>query len=81
MLPLRFQIMRTSYCVGMIHNVLPCSFTIREHIVQVGYTICYIGIVKILRGYCVCRIHSDSIKIMGADCVGRAQSVSLVVLR
>ena len=23
MLPLRFQIMRTSYCVGMMQNVLP----------------------------------------------------------
>ena len=48
---------------------------------QVGYTICYIGIVKIIRGYCVCRIHSDSIKIMGTNCVGRAQTVTSVVLR
>ena len=32
--------------------------------VQVGYTICFIGIVKIIRAYCVCRVHSGSIKIM-----------------
>ena len=45
--------------------------------VQVGSTICYIGIVKIIRAYCVCRVHSGSIKIIGADCVGRAQTMLL----
>ena len=45
--------------------------------VQVGYTICYIGIIKIIRAYCVCRVPSGIIKIMGADCVGRAQTMSL----
>ena len=44
---------------------------------QVGYTICYTGIVKIIRAYCVCREHSGSIKIMGADCVGGAQTMLL----
>ena len=34
--------------------------------VQVGYTICYIGFVKIIRANCLCRVHSGSIKIMGA---------------
>ena len=45
--------------------------------VQVVYTICYIGIVKIIRAYCVCRVHSGSIKIIGAYCVGRAQTMLL----
>ena len=39
---------------------------------QVGHTICFIGIVKMIRAYCVCRVHSGSMKLMGADCVGRA---------
>ena len=45
--------------------------------VQVGYTICYSGIIKIIRTYCVCRLHSCSIKIMGEDFVGRAQTMLL----
>ena len=45
--------------------------------VQVGYTICYIRIVKIIRAYCVCRVHSGSIKIIRADFVGRAQTMLL----
>ena len=31
---------------------------------QEGYTMCYISIVKIIRAYCVCRVHSGIIKIM-----------------
>ena len=31
---------------------------------QIGYTLCYIGIVKIIRAYCVCRVHTGSIKIL-----------------
>ena len=45
--------------------------------VQAGYTICYISIVKIIRAYCVCRVHSGSIKIMEADCIGRSQTMLL----
>ena len=41
-------------------------------------TICYLGSIKIIRAYCVGKIHNgyticycDSIKIMGEYCVGR----------